>query len=78
MDAPLPKNVVEALGDLLVSDFRRLFNAGEASPTDRATLLRLLTANGWSIDPGKLPADLRQHVAGSLPVDAGLDDPDEV
>jgi hypothetical protein len=54
--------VTERLQLILLKDFERIFADGTATPTDRATLARLLGANGWSLDPSELPEGLRDKV----------------
>lgn len=51
--------LAERLQDLLLRDFESQLSSGEMSPTDRATLARLLMQNGWTLDPSKLPQGLQ-------------------
>lgn len=43
--------LAEEMQTLLLEDFRNMLRDGTASATDRATIARLLVANGWSLDP---------------------------
>jgi hypothetical protein len=54
-----------------------LIHSKEDTSTDRATLVRFLMLNGWTVDPAKLPEELKALV-GSLgsPFDDD-DDPEE-
>jgi hypothetical protein len=44
------------LQTLLLEDYRRALRDGTITPTDRASLARLLSQNGWSLDPSLLGA----------------------
>jgi hypothetical protein len=50
----------------LLKRFETLLDNGEITSTDMATLSRLLMSNGWSIDPTKVPARLRDVLTKSL------------
>lgn len=52
----------EELQDLLLANFEYLLKNDLMTPTDRATLTRLLTQNGWTIDPSMLPQGLRDKL----------------
>jgi hypothetical protein len=43
----------------LLKRFDKMLDECTLSATDAATLARLLMANGWSIDPAKVPSSLR-------------------
>lgn len=51
--------IAERLQLKLLEHFEKQLNDGTIQATDAATLARLLMANGWSIDPVKVPARLR-------------------
>lgn len=46
-----------------------LLDAGEITSTDMATLVRFLVANGWTLDPTKMPTRLRDKLTTSLKPD---------
>lgn len=47
-----------------------LLDAGEITSTDMATLVRFLMANGWTLDPTRLPEKLRNKLTtGVSPLD---------
>lgn len=66
--------LAEMLQELLLQDFHTLLLSGGMSPTDRATLSRLLSQNGWSLDPSRLPTGLKDL----LTTQVSFDDADEV
>lgn len=49
-----------------------MFETGSITSTDMATLARVLLANGWTLDPTKLPSKLRDKLTENL----NLNDPD--
>ena len=65
--------LAEKLQVLLLEDFERLANDGLLTPTDRATLARLLTQNGWSIDPSAMPQGLKDKLTSIVRFDDELD-----
>lgn len=74
MEQPDQVALAEKLQVLILEDFVRLAVAGELSPTDRATIVRLLTANGWSLDPTRLPQELQDKLTSHLRFDKDLDE----
>jgi hypothetical protein len=63
------------LQDLLLEDFKAKLQTGEMTPTDRATLSRLLSQNGWVLDPAALPQGIEDKLTERIrPED--LDDDD--
>lgn len=52
-------DLAEELQGLVLRDFKNLLKEGKLTPTDRATLVRLLSANGWTLDPHTLPKNLK-------------------
>lgn len=54
--------LMEELTDLWLEDMKALLQAGEMSPTDRATLARFLMANGITLDPSRLPQGLQDKI----------------
>ena len=67
-------DVAVELQILILEDFKELLTTrkDELTATDRATIVRLLQANGWSIDPAALPEDLK----GMLTRNVAFDDDD--
>lgn len=66
----------EALQDLLLDSFMELFKTKSETAADRANLIKLLSSNGWSIDPSRLPQTLQDKLQTLPPPD--LDDDDVV
>lgn len=57
-------DIAERLQVLLLEDFETRIKSDEGlTPTDRATLARLLTQNGWSLDPAQVPQGLRDKLS---------------
>lgn len=54
--------LVEQLQEKLLLRFGNLLDEGKLSPTDAATLTRLLLSNGWTLDPSKMPTGLRDRL----------------
>lgn len=50
-----------------------LFDSGEITSTDLATLARLLSQNGWSLDPARLPKNLKDKLTKHVDFDADED-----
>jgi hypothetical protein len=50
----------------LLEDFGKMFKAGSMTPTDRATLYRLLKDGGWVLDPARLPTTLRDKLTSRI------------
>ena len=55
-------DLAERLQQKLLERFEKLMADVEDTPTDRATLARLLNSNGWSLSPDSLPADLKDFI----------------
>lgn len=51
--------ITERLQMKLLDRFEKALDEGTITSTDMATLTRLLSQNGWSLDPSKLPQNLR-------------------
>ena len=47
----------------------KLFDEGTITSTDMATLQRFLTANGWTLDPTRLPQGLRDKLTANVKPD---------
>jgi hypothetical protein len=44
----------------------KLLDGGEVTSTDLATLSRFLQANGWTLDPARLPKGLRDKLTSHI------------
>jgi hypothetical protein len=62
----------------LLKRFEKLIDQDEMSATDAATLVRLLSQNGWVLDPAALPQGLRDKLKDTVPAFDQDIDPDEV
>lgn len=58
--------IAEALQLQLLQWFKDHMESEQMTATDRATLARLLMQNGWTIDPAKLPEELRNKLTTDL------------
>lgn len=56
----------ERLQELLLKSFEDALLDGSITPTDRATLARLLSQNGWSLDPAKLPQGIKDKLTSNV------------
>lgn len=54
--------IAERLQLKLLEHFEKLFDEGTITSTDLATVSRLLSQNGWQLDPLKLPKGLRDKL----------------
>jgi hypothetical protein len=71
--------MVEDLQLKLLKSFNTMLDEGTLTPTDRATLVRLLMANGWNLDPARLPKGLKDKITTKLnATDFDSNDPDVV
>jgi hypothetical protein len=52
----------ELLQDLVLSRFKELLEAKDETQTDRSTLVKLLMANGWTLDPADVAEKLGDFV----------------
>ena len=64
----------EQLQDLLLDDLIKMFEAGEATSTDRATLAKLLRDNGWSVDASQVPQELKSQLTSSIQAEEDIPD----
>ena len=58
--------IAERLQMKWLTHMENLLDSGEISATDMSTLFKFLQANGWSIDPSRLPKGLREHITTPL------------
>ena len=61
--------IAERLQGKWLTHMERLLDNGTITSTDMATLCRWLMANGWSLDPAKMPQKIRDLVK-EMPEDA--------
>jgi hypothetical protein len=65
----------EKLQDLLLDSFLELFQGKGETAADRANLIKLLSSNGWSLDPSRLPQTLKDKLQLPPPE---LDEDDQI
>lgn len=58
--------IAEGLQLKLLKRFDDMLEDGSITSTDLATLTKLLTQNGWSLDPTRLPQKLRDKLTSTL------------
>ena len=63
-------DIAERLQEKLLERFEALLDSGEMSPTDAATLARLLSQNGWTFDEAKMPKDLKDKLTKVIDFDS--------
>ena len=56
----------ELIQDLWLGRMIELLQSGEETSTDRATLIRWLEHNGWSVDPSRLPQELKDKLTSHI------------
>jgi hypothetical protein len=61
-DTAAQQEIVERLQLKWLKRMEDLLDKGELSSTDAATLYRFMSDNGWSLDPSKLPQDLKDKL----------------
>lgn len=67
--------LADELQGMVLEDFKKLLQSGLMTPTDRSTLVRLLSQNGWTLDPSALPMGLRDKLTRRVdPLDFEEDD----
>ena len=66
--------IAQRLQLAVLKDFEEQMNTKTLSSTDRATLVRLLSHNGWSLDPKQLPQGLRDKLTSHIAPDEFDDD----
>lgn len=54
--------VAERLQDAILRRFEALLENGDDTQTDRATIVKLLSANGWTLDPSDVPSNLSDFI----------------
>jgi hypothetical protein len=71
------RSLADKLGVLLLKDFLALAQEGKLTPTDRKTLYGMLKEGGFSLDPSRLPDDLRGMMLSDPTADLQQDDEDD-
>jgi hypothetical protein len=67
-------SLAEVLQAKWLKQMDKMFDAGTITSTDMATLARVLLANGWSLDPSKLPEKLRNKLIDSEELNASFEE----
>jgi hypothetical protein len=52
-----------------------LLDSGEITSTDLATLARVLMANGWTLDPTRLPKQIKDKLTSDIEFDGEETEP---
>jgi len=79
--AEVPKTLVEQVAIAerlqlkLLTRFETMIDEGTLTATDAATLVRLLSANGWTLDPAKVPKNLQNMLTTAVSFAEDGDDP---
>ena len=63
-------DLAERLQEKLLERFETLLDEGEMSPTDAATLARLLSQNGWTFDESRMPKELKDRLTQVIDFDS--------
>lgn len=58
--------IAERLQLMWLERMETLLTTGEITSTDLATLSRFLMANGWTLDPTRLPEKLRNKLTSGM------------
>lgn len=61
--------ITERLQMKLLKRFEDMLDANEITSTDIATLCRLLSQNGWVLDPSRVPKGLLSKLTARVPVE---------
>jgi hypothetical protein len=64
--------VASELQSLILQDFVKIIKNNTASATDRATIVRLLRENGWTLDPAQIPSSLKDKLTRTVRFDEDL------
>jgi hypothetical protein len=57
--------IAKQIQEMLLENFLEILSDGTITSTDRATIVRWLTANGWSVDETDAADDLRELIKQS-------------
>jgi hypothetical protein len=63
---------MEVLQTLIIDDMIEALLSGTATATDRATFLRFLQQNGWTLDPSRIPSSLKDKLTRQVRFDEGV------
>lgn len=63
------QEIVERLQLKWLQRMETLLDEGDLSSTDAATLYRFMSDNGWSLDPAKLPQNLKDKLTDKVKFD---------
>jgi hypothetical protein len=78
MDPTAPSREMVAIAQRLqlkwLKRMEQLLDAESITSTDMATLARLLSQNGWTLDPTQLPQNLRDKLTSHVSFDDDLKD----
>lgn len=66
--------LAEKLQTKWLQRMEHLFDSGEITSTDMATLARFLMANGWTLDPSRLPSGLKDKLTTTMSAEDFEDD----
>ena len=58
--------IAESLQIKVLKRFDTMLDSGEITSTDMATLVRLLSANGWQLDRSRVPSSLRDKLTQAI------------
>jgi len=67
--------IKERLETMWLVHMEKLLQSGEITSTDMATLARVLMQNGWVIDAGKLPQQLRDKLTSNVSFEGDEEEP---
>ena len=72
-------DLAEKLQDKLLEYFQKRLDDNSLTDTGAATLARLLSANGWSLDPARIPQSIKDKLTSTVsPSDLSDDDVDVI
>jgi hypothetical protein len=67
VDAKLKQiEITERLQLMWLEHMEKLFKDGGITSTDLATLQRFLSANGWTLDPTRIPQGLKDKLTANV------------
>jgi len=71
-------DIAERLQLKWLKRMEELLDDGSVTSTDLATLSRFLMANGWTLDPARLPKSLRDKLTTGLDPEEFEDDDEDI
>jgi hypothetical protein len=63
---------MELVQTLVLDDMVETLLSGTATATDRATFIRFLQQNGWTLDPSRIPTKLKDKLTSNVRFDKDL------